>query len=94
MGGLARAFAFEELEEDPSLVEGQTKECSACDPDSPKPVPREKCSICGGTGREKLAAMEILSDLRASMAQGLGDEEQDIPEGDEYEDDDGLYLEY
>ena len=38
MAALARAFKIEEIEDDPSVVEGATKECFDCDVDNPKAV--------------------------------------------------------
>lgn len=38
MAALARAFKIEEIEEDPSLVEGAMKDCFDCDIDNPKAV--------------------------------------------------------
>jgi hypothetical protein len=88
MNALARTYSLKEIEADLSIVEDATKECASCDPDSPKAVPRSKCKVCGGTGRQKLAAIAILKELNSSEAE----EEDQIPEGDEYEEDE--YLEY
>ena len=82
----ALAFKITEVEENPSLVEGATKECSSCDPDSPLAVPRNKCKACGGSGREPLAILEIVKELRESVAEGQTSH-------DGTDEDSSLYLE-
>lgn len=63
MPALARAFRFDEIEADLTLVEHATKECFLCDPDNPRCVPRQTCERCGGTGQEPLAAAAIAKEL-------------------------------
>ena len=53
MPALARAFTFEEIEADLTLVEGATKECFTCDPDNPRSIPRPTCPSCLGTGQPR-----------------------------------------
>lgn len=79
MSALARAFTFNEIEADLTLVEKATKECFACDLDNPKAVPRHGCKSCGGTGHEPIAAADIARELlenrkRPKLAQ-IQDEE-------------------
>lgn len=94
MPALARVYDLREIEEDPSVVEGTTKECSGCDPDSPTSVPRISCKTCGGTGREKLAILEIMAELKQSELDGEPTYENDETGGAIDEDDDpSLYLE-
>jgi len=83
MSALARAIKITDIEEDETLVEKATKECSGCDPDNPKAVKRENCKICKGTGRQPLAALEIARELRASKKKPAT-----------ASNDDDLYLEY
>jgi hypothetical protein len=66
MAALARVFRIDEIEEDPSLVEGATKLCFDCDPDNPKSGDRATCKTCNGTGQQALAAAEIAKELKAS----------------------------
>lgn len=53
--------------------------CDRCDPDSPRPVPREKCTKCRGSGYVTPAAGEIATDLRrARLALLRGDLESEF----------------
>jgi hypothetical protein len=87
---LARAYKLQEIEDNPSLIEGVTKECSGCDPDSPRCVPREKCTVCKGTGREGLALVEILQELKDNRKVGEDGEDDGYGEAD----DESADLEY
>lgn len=69
MAALARAFKIEEIENDPSLVDGATKDCFDCDLDNPLRVDRATCKTCEGTGQEPLAIAEIVKELKASKRQ-------------------------
>lgn len=66
MSALAHAIKIEDIEADETLVAEATKDCFACDLDNPRRVKRETCSVCKGTGREPLAALEISRELRES----------------------------
>ena len=95
----ALAFTIEEIEADPSLVAGLTKECFDCDPDNPRAAPREKCLTCGGTSRQALAAAQIAEELTAARNADDGDGSGSRPSSEQGEggtdDEDGdLYLEY
>lgn len=102
MAALARVFRIDEIEEDPSLVEGATKVCFDCDEDNPKAVDRATCETCGGTGQQALAAAEIAKELKASKK----DPTSGRANGDGYKEavsrkktikaveDDDLFLEY
>lgn len=66
MSALARAYKIEEIEENPALAAKATKECFACDQDNPLHVARATCKMCAGTGRQKLSAVGIACELKAS----------------------------
>jgi Zn-finger nucleic acid-binding protein len=63
---LALALDFSALEADPSILDGATKDCPACDVDNPRAVPREGCETCGGSGQVGLSAGEIAKEIKAS----------------------------
>lgn len=86
---LAFALDFSEVETDPSMLDGTTKDCPACDEDNPRAVARAECVECAGSGRVGLAAGEIAKELKASKS---GKDNGDHGRGSD--DDDGLYLEY
>ena len=87
---LAFALDFTEVEADPSMLDGTTKDCPACDEDNPRAVPRAECAECAGSGRVGLAAGEIAKELKASKS---GKDNGDRGDGGGGSDDD-LYLEY
>jgi hypothetical protein len=82
---LALALDFSEVEADPSMLDGATKDCPACDDDNPRAVSKLDCQTCGGSGKVGLAAGEIAKELKASKSEqpDLGR----VPSDD-------LYLEY
>jgi hypothetical protein len=80
----AVVVSTQEIEKDPSCLEGMTKECYACDSDNPRAVPRKTCKACGGTGREGLAALEAVEELRAAKSSKKPEELEDSD----------LYLQY
>lgn len=95
---LALALDFSQLEADPSMLDGATKDCPACDLDNPRHVSREGCETCGGSGQVGLAAGEIAKEIKASKNEkpefnrdGGGDDDEGAEDGVEDED---LYLEY
>jgi len=75
---LALAFKISEVESDPALMKGATKDCYFCDPDNPRAVPQEICTSCGGTGRQGFAAVEIAEELRASKSEASAGDEDDL----------------
>jgi len=100
--GAALAFTIEEIEADPSLVAGATKECFDCDPDNPRAMAPDKCTTCGGTGRQALAATQIAEELTAARnaddgdgsaggGRNYGSDDENDSDGSE---DPDLYLEY
>lgn len=82
---LALALDFTEVEADPSMLDGMTKDCPGCDIDNPRAVRREECQVCAGTGQVGLAAGEIAKELKASKS-----EEPDLGQTSGED----LYLEY
>jgi hypothetical protein len=73
------AFAVRELERNAAALAGAQVSCDRCDPDSPRPVPREKCSKCRGSGFVTPAAGEIATDIRrARLALLRGDLESEF----------------
>jgi hypothetical protein len=94
---LAYALDFTEVEADPSMLDGATKDCPACDLDNPRAVAREGCKECGGTGKVGLAAAEIAKELRASRTEkpdrGDGGSNDDDEGGATEEYDEDLFLE-
>lgn len=80
---VALAFKISDIEQDQTLVDAVTKECEGCDPDNPRAVARDKCKLCGGTGRQALAAGDVAREI--SAAKGGGGESSE--EGE-------LFLEY
>jgi hypothetical protein len=93
---LAYALDFTEVEADPSMLDGATKDCPACDLDNPRAVAREGCKECEGTGKVGLAAAEIAKELRASRTEkpdrGASDND-DEGGGDTETFDEDLFLE-
>jgi len=95
--GLALAIDFDEVEQDPAILDGTTKDCPACDADNPRAVAREGCKACNGTGRVALAAKEIAKELKASRTgekSSTSDDDDDDFDADAIDlDDEGLFLE-
>jgi hypothetical protein len=58
---------FAKVLKDPSLVEGLTKACEACDPWTPHHQERESCTTCLGTGEEPLSFHQIALEINDSM---------------------------
>lgn len=96
MGALA--LKMKDLDEDDFSPEiaAATKECSGCDPDVPGHENRATCSVCKGTGREKLSFAAAFAEIIASKqeetckSQGRGGGDYDY----EDEDDTPSDLEY
>jgi hypothetical protein len=84
MGLAFAAITVAEIESNPSCLKGMTKECYTCDLDNPRAIPRETCKVCGGSGREGLAASEIVEELREARS----NKKQEASE------DSDLYLQY
>lgn len=90
----ALAFTIDEIEADASLVAGATKECFNCDPDNPHGVTTAKCIVCGGTGRQVLAAAQIAEELGAAKAGTDGGENAAKEKPSSGGGDEDEYLEY
>jgi hypothetical protein len=83
--GLAFAVVqVTEIESNPSCLKGMTKECYACDLDNPRAVPRQTCKTCGGSGREDLAASEIVEEIKEAKSSKKQEPSEDSD----------LYLQY
>jgi len=96
MSAFARAYKVSEIESDLTLVDGLTKECEGCDLDNPRHVPRATCHLCLGTGRQKLAIKEIVSEIsrsRLGLSSVPDDDDDDVSDANDVVDDD-LNLEY
>jgi hypothetical protein len=89
---ISDALDFTEVEADPSMLDGVTKDCPACDDDNPRAVNRAECQTCNGTGRIGLAAGEIAKELKASKSEqpDLGRASSNSSSTSEED----LYLEY
>lgn len=75
------AVAVRDLEKDASSLASVRVKCDRCDPDSPHPIPREKCSKCQGIGYVLPIACEVANDLRrARLALLKGDLDSEFDE--------------
>ncbi len=68
---VALALNCRELEKDPTPVEDLTVECANCDPDNPRSVSPEKCPVCRGTRRARVAVSAVVGEIRTSRLELL-----------------------
>jgi RecJ-like exonuclease len=63
------AYKIEELESDEAEI--VSVDCRVCDPDSPRPIVKAKCPVCGGSGKIPSSGNVIAKELRASRLELL-----------------------